>query len=1193
MFLNALYVPYKVGLTKTLQIMRSSFNARSHYTNQKKIVLVMKLTAVILLSVSLTASAKGISQNVTLTVKDATLEKVFNEIRKQTGYDFVYKINVLEHARKVNVSVLNASLQQVLDLCLKDQPLTYKIYQSFIAVRSKNDPTNAQENLPPPPINVKGRVVNENGEPLEGVTVTVKGTKNASATDLNGLFELKGVDENAILVFTGVNIDGYEVKVAGKTSLVVNVKTKITTGEAVTVEVNTGYQIIPKERVTGSFSQIDNKLLNQQVSTGVFERLESIANGLSVGRKNNATPNQIMIRGLSTINGPKEPLIILDNFPYQGDINNINPNDVENIAILKDAAAASIWGARAGNGVIVITTKKGKLSQRIQVELNTSFKITDATDLFYHKRISTSELIDVEQFLFSKGYRFSDTLNIERPPFSPVYEILFQQRNGQLTTQQATDQINALRNLDVRNDFNRYFYQKALNQQHAINVKGGSATIAWLLSAGVDRNLNELDAGYNRFNFRSDNRIQLASKLNLTTGIYFTQSKASAGKPGYGDIRQIRGGLPPYSQFADPQGNPLPFYKDYRKTYIDTAGAGNLLDWKYFPLEDYKHIHNRTTLQDVVGNLGINYELVKGFSADVKYQYQKQEVTGRNLSDKQSYFARNLTNIFYQPGAVNKFPVPKGAILDLSTSSIVAQNIRGQLNFEKSWKKNHVAVIAGGEIRELRTKSNSYRIYGYNDATLTSAKVDYSNPYTTFVTGGQTFIPSNQSLTDRLNRFISVYANAAYTYSQKYTFSLSGRRDASNTFGVNTNDKWTPLWSAGASWDIGKELFYQSSTLPSLKLRFTYGFSGNVDPSLTAVTTIRYSSTSPFTLSPFAEVDNYYNPDLRWEKSRQINLGLDFKFCDNRISGSIEYYQKKGMDLYGPALIDYTAGLGIPSITKNVAGMKATGCDLELNTINLKGRFTWTTQLNLSFYKDKVTSYYLRSLQGSNFVGDGIGISGFIGKPVSSVFSYRWAGLNPITGDPQGYDANKQVSKDYSALTGSDITINDLVYHGPGMPKVYGSMGNSFSWKNLSLIIRFTYKFGHYFRRQSINYNSLFLSLNGHADYSKRWQNPGDEAFTNIPSMVYPLVNTRESFYNSSEVLVEKADFLRLQYINFSYTLIKQQLKKSPIQAMQLYINMNDLGILWRANKYGLDPDYTISAIPPSKNIALGIRLNF
>jgi TonB-dependent starch-binding outer membrane protein SusC len=1044
---------------------------------------------------------------------------------------------------------------------------------------------------------ITGRLVTEGNEPVINANIaTLKSIGIKSQSNADGYFSLPYNGHADTLLITHVGYVSMSIPITASTTFPLQIQLNKTTNMLEEVVVNTGYQQLPKERATGSFSQITNSVLNQQVSSDIMGRLPAIANGLSEGLKTSqgsySSRGKILIRGLSTINGPSAPLIVLDNFPYEGDIRNINPNDVESITLLKDAAAASIWGARAGNGVIVITTKNGRFHQKIKVELNTNIKFTEKPDLFYAQSISSGDLVNLEEFLFRKGYRFSDTLSTSHPPFSPAYELLFKQRNGTLNSTETINQLNTLRNHDVRNDFNKYVYTPAVAQQYAINIRGGSDNIAWLLSGGFDKNLNVLSAGYNRVSLRSESDIKLTRRLQLKASLYFTESKSISGKEGYGDVRTIKGGIPVYSQLIDMNGVPIPLAKDYRQLYLDAASGGNLLDWNYYPFNDYKHNHNTSDVQDLTGNLSLSYLIAKGLSAEVKYQYERQIISGKNLRDEQSYYVRNLVNTFYQPNAPVHFPVPVGGILDLSNNSLTSNNVRGQLNFNKNWQNNEIVAIAGAEIKQLLSDGSSYRIYGYNDDILTKVPVDMVGSYKSYVTGSSMYIPDNSGLDEDINRFVSFFANAAYTYQQKYTVSLSARRDASNIFGVNINDKWNPLWSAGASWLLSGERFYHSAPIPYLRVRATYGVSGNIDPSLTAVTTMSYNGTSPYTLTPFAAVDKFYNPDLKWEKNRQINIGVDFASKNSRIAGSIDYYIKKGIDLYGPSPLDQTTGLGVGYITKNAADMLARGMDIEIHSLNINKKVRWTSDLNLSIYHDKVTSYYLSSTQGSSFIGNGIEISGLVGKPVNSVLSYKWAGLDPLTGDPQGYIDGK-VSKDYSSITGSGTSIADLVYSGPGLPATYGSLGNTFGYKGLSITVRLTYKLGYYFRKQSINYNSLFISLNGTADYAKRWQKPGDETFTNVPSMIYPAMGTRDEFYNNSEVLVLKGDYIRLQYITMSYDISKLKFKRLPFENIRAFINLNDLGIIWRANKEGLDPDYSITSIPPSKNIALGMQINF
>lgn len=1048
---------------------------------------------------------------------------------------------------------------------------------------------NLLQNISAQNIQISGTVISPSNQPLAGATIHIKGGKQSSVTDTSGIFFITTSIPNPVLIISHVGfvtsqVQTFEGKYTGLTIVL-----KDATVTLKDVSVSNGYQEIARERSTGSFTLLDNKLFNQQTGTNILDRLEAITNSLSVDRKSNG--GGIMIRGLSTIRGLRSPLIVVDNFPYSGNINNINPNDVETITVLKDAAAASIWGAKAANGVIVITTKKGKFNQRLSVDVSSNITVMDKPDLFYLNQISTNDFIDVEQFLFSKGFKFSDTALSTRPAFSPVYEILFKQRNGLISAADAKVKIDALRNMDVRNDFSQYIYQKAVNQQYAVNIRGGSPNTAWLLSAGVDRNMNNLASPYNRLTARFDNIYKISKNLQVNAGITFTQSKAMSGKPSYGSVTTKSSIIYPYAQFADANGNALPLIKDYRQPYIDTAGAGKLLDWKYYPLEDHKHVMNTSDLQDFVANAGINYKVSKGIQVDIKYQYEKQNADNNLLQDADSYFSRDLVNRFSQLNratGVVTYKIPKGSILDLSSNDMISQNLRGQVNVNRTWGKHNFIMLAGSEISDVKNSGNSYRTYGYNENILTGGSVDYTNTYPSFVSGSNAFIPDNSSFTDKLNRFVSFYGNLAYTYKSRYTLTLSGRKDASNVFGLNTNQKWNPLWSAGTGWEISKEIFYKSKLIPYLRMRATLGYSGNLDPSMSAATTITYGNTSPYTLTPYALIQNFYNPDLRWEKVRMINAGLDFRSKGDRITGSIELYQKYCTDLYGSAVIDYTVGLGVQVVTKNAASMKGHGFDIEINSLNIDRKIKWSSNFILNIYKDEVISNYIANKSGSSYINYGQGSTGLEGKPVYGIYSYKWGGLDPLTGDPQGY-INDLLSKDYNTLTGTNTLVSDLIYNGPQFPTLFGSVGNTISWKGFSVTARLLYKFGYYFRKQGLDYGGLFNLWTGTSDYAKRWQKPGDEVFTNVPSMVYPSLTSRDAFYLGSDVLVDKGDNIRLQYVNFSYDVPHVPILKNA----KLFIVISNLGILWRANKDGLDPDYANSVVPVSKSFSIGINANF
>ncbi len=1045
-------------------------------------------------------------------------------------------------------------------------------------------------------IKFSGKLISEgDGTALEGATIRIKSNKQLTSTNSLGIFYLETSHTSLLLEISYMGYRSREISITLplKEDLIISLSPSIS--ELGEVTVSTGYQEIPRERATGSFEVIDKRLFNQQVSANVLDRLEAVANGLTVDRTTNAS-GRIMIRGLSTIRGPKEPLIVLDNFPYEGDLDNINPNDVENITILKDAAAASIWGTRAGNGVIVISTKKGRLNQPFAIDFNSNITSQDKPDLSYSPQMSSGDFIDVEKMLFEKGYYSSQINSSSRPVLSPVVELLIKRAGASSGEQAEIDaRINSYRHLDVRNDFNRRVYSNGVNQQYSLGLRGGSNILAWNMSGGYDRNNDNLSAGYDRLNFRFQNSLNAFKGLTLSSALYYTLSGNTSGKPAYGKVNSKSGNLYPYAQFADEGGSSLPLAKDYRYSYIEGLGNGKLLDWRYFPLEDYQHTPSENNIADMLLSAGLNYTINKAFNLDFKYQFQRQQSNSRNLQDQDSYFARNLVNTYSQidPSTGRLiYKVPPGGVLDVSNSLLKSHNFRGQLNFNESWGKHELHGLAGAEIRNTGSSSNSNRTYGYNSSNLTSANVDNTITYPSIVNGANSFIPSGDGFYGTTLRYVSAFANAAYTYNSKYTISASLRRDASNLFGVSTNERWTPLGSAGISWNVSDEAFYKLDILPYLKLRATLGYSGNSDPGMTGVTTIAYSNASPYTLTPLARFDNYANPEIRWETVRMMNTGADFHTKNQRLSGSLEYYTKKGSNLFGIYPLDYTAGIG-PSVLRNVASMKGNGLDLDLTSINTKGRVGWTTNWNLSYYKDRVVDYYLETMRGSRFLQNDASITGLKGKPVYSIFSYRSAGLDPATGDPRGYE-NGTVSKNYTSLTGTGTLISDLEYHGSALPEFFGSIGNTFSFKNFSLTARMSFKAKYYFRSKSIEYGSLYASWNGHSDYAMRWQKAGDEAFTSIPSMVYPAVSNRDAFYKFSETLVERGDHVRFQYINLSYSMDKSFLSRLSLKEMSIYLNVNNVGILWRANKKGLDPEYISSAfnLPASRSVSIGLRAN-
>lgn len=1047
--------------------------------------------------------------------------------------------------------------------------------------------------------NVSGQIIDQrDGRPLRAVIIKTKDARQLATSDSKGNFSFT---TTAKVLEISFNKKGYSVYTT-TLNLPVTEPVKILLSDSVTdieeVTLSTGYQRLPKERSTGAFSSVNKNQVEAQVGTGIIDRIANTANGVSIERGTSGEP-QLMVRGISTINGPKAPLIIVDDFPYEGSISTINPNIVDNVTVLKDAAASSIWGARAANGVIVITTKKGKANASVQGELLISTTFAGKPDLSNIPAMSSSDFIDVERELFNRGFYESEINSPAHPVLSPVVDLLNQQKNGLITSAELEKQLNHFKTVDAKQQFRKYMYQPMANQQYFLNLSGGAGQHSWIGSLGYDNNTGNLGETYTRKTVRLQNRWKPGERLSVVFGGQYTDSESSSGKTGYGNIVTKYSTTVPYLELADALSNPLAASKTYSQQYKNLLNNSKLMDWNYYPLTDWQYDRSESKLREIILNFGVNYRIVKGLDADVKYQYQRQQADDLNNHSKDSYYARNYVNSFAQITSDQdvKLVVPKGGIRDYYLSTNEVNNLRGQLNYNQSWGKHSFSALAGSEVREAVINSRSQRYYGVDENNLNTGAVDYVNPYPNLITGFSDYIQKSESIGGRNTRFVSLFANGAYIFDQKYILSGSIRRDASNLFGLQTNDQWNPFWSAGAAWELGKEPFFPLGFIASMKIRGSYGFNGNIDPAMVAVSTIAYDSDySVYTGSSTARFDNYYNPRLRWETSGMLNVGIDFASRNNRLSGSVDYFRKRGKDLFGPQMLDYTTGISY--MLTNIAETESNGFDINLTGQIINSGLKWQSVLNLSTFKDKVVSYYLQDPFASQFIGNGstVPISGVEGLPVYSIFAYRWGGLNPETGNPVGY-LNGERSENYNAIVGSGTKVEDLEYFGSAIPTVYGSFINTFTYKNFSMDVAVLYKLGYWFRRTSINYSQLYDGWIGHRDFAERWQKPGDEDFTNVPSSSWVSNYNRDAFYNGSSILVEKGDHIRLQYITLNYRLKTASFfaRNQSLQEVNLFLNLSNLGILWRANKKGIDPDYHFSSnmIRQPAMITIGLRAKF
>lgn len=732
-----------------------------------------------------------------------------------------------------------------------------------------------------------------------------------------------------------------------------------------------------------------------------------------------------------------------------------------------------------------------------------------------------------------------------------------------------------------------------ITNQYSLSLKGGGKIYSWLITGAMNTVKSNLKLNEsNKKNFRIENKFQPFKGFEIGLNLFYTyQTDESAPTPTYNSVT-IGSKNVPYLTFTDPFGAPVPIDKFYRGSFLDTLGGGKLLDWKYYPYNDYTFQNTNRTVQNLLMALNLGYHFLKHFDFSLNYQLEQQQINDKTFYDRQSYYARNLINLFSARGATVNDPitlvVPFGDILSRSSQKSRSKNIRAQLNYSNTWGNFQYTGLAGWEMRQTKSFDGyGASFYGYNEDPLTYGYVDFNTRYRTFITGNLQGIPNQPRELGNVDlRFVSGFMNNEFSFKKKYILNASLRSDASNIFGLSTNDKWNPFWSLGTGWVISKENFFRIRSISLLKFRTTLGIGGNVDPTRSAL---------PVGTSVTNSVTNYYvvriaqlnNPSLKWEESRQINFALDFSVLNQRLSGSVDYYIKKGTDLYGPSLIDYTAWGKANSIVKNVAAMKGNGVEVSLQSKNLIRPFLWNTNLIFNYNVSKTTDYYATNAENIySYIGSGGSITPIINKPLYAFAAFRWGGLNS-KGDPQGF-INGASSTDYQKITAAanNGDSTSIVYVGQADPKVFGALINSFQFHGWTASINISYKLGHYFKRPSLNYSNLFASGIGNAEYSKRWQNPGDEQVTTVPALVYsnyPQFTNRNLFYENSEINFLPADNVRLEYINLGYSFNNMFKNSSFLNRLTLIGNISNLGIIWRKNKEGLDPDNYYTFTPPAQ----------
>ncbi|HEV2480543.1 MAG TPA: SusC/RagA family TonB-linked outer membrane protein, partial [Puia sp.] len=961
-------------------------------------ILVIRMTIVLLTAVCLQAGAVGYSQKVTLTERQRPLEAVFRDIKAQTGYVFWYKLDILKYARPVTVDLRGQELAVVLDSIFNHQPLTYTIISKTIAVKLKDDGGEL-----PPGITVTGKVTDEKGVPLAGVTIQVKGAPGGVTSDVEGVFRMPGVREDAVLVFSSVGYQTQEVRLSGRENLTVALHSETQSlGDMVVI----GYGSASRRSLSSAISTIKADDLNKGAITDVGQLLQGKAPGLNITSSGDPNkPAAVILRGASTINSPGGPFYVIDGVPG-ADISTIAPDDIASVDILKDAAATAIYGNRAANGLIMITTKRGKKGQTV---------------VTYNGYVGTEQVSNRVQVMNAPELRAFVTKN--NLGFS------------------STDDKGA--NTDWQKAIER---STAVSNNQNISFSGGgehntySATINYVKKEGIIRN-TDLTRVIGRLNV---DQYAFNDRLRFSLNVVNSYSNGNE-VPYLGVILLQAAHYLPISPVKNPDGS-----------YFEDHGIGGY----YNPVA----MQNNSTMNDknnnLIASLNTQVRLPWGLSYDVDLSFQNYSNLHGEYYD--SYFTTNYNDMYNNPdpgptGRTQQAFGPNGQAYRSSYTSN-SKLLETFFTWDRHFGDHAVKAVLGYSWQD-NINNDGFQVttfnfpvdnISYNNFALSAP---YANPNLPKISFGPDGIYQETKL-------IADFLRVNYSYHDKYLFQGSVRRDGSSVFGANHQFGYFPSVSAG--WRINQEAFMSGQHIfDDLKLRGSYGVVGNAF-GFNAYTAQTFSGLLGTFYSGGSQVNAYgptqaANPNLKWEQTAVTDIGVDFAILRNRVSGSLDVYNKNTTGMIFPYTVDqFLVPTG--SIVANGGGMNNKGIELTLNATPVRrADLSWTTTVNLSHNINKITSLNNPLFAGVDSIPEadpeGGGESGVklqvlkAGRPLGQYFTLQYAGkaadgttlFVDHTGKP---DSNYVIGTDYH-------------YLGNAQPKLIYGWGNTLSYKSWSLNVFF------------------------------------------------------------------------------------------------------------------------------------------
>lgn len=1102
-----------------------------------QLLKVMKLTALFLFVMCFQVSANSYSQKVTLNLKNAPIEKLIKEIRKQTGFFFLYKSEQLKNIPRVSIQLKNAELNSALEKGLSGTPLTFKIVDETIILLQRTvhaPPITVDKKPAAVNFQVSGTVMSEvTGEPLSGASVKLKGTSAGTATDESGSFSLLVPDEGGVLVISYIGYESTEITVTRPSNLNIRLKQKENSVDEVVV---VGYGAVKRSDLTGSVSSVSSEKVTQvKAVSNVASVLQGQAAGVQVIQRS-GQPGEyvsIRIRGINSIAGGNDPLYVVDGLPLDGLTAQINPSDIDKIEVLKDASATAIYGSRGANGVIMITTKKGK-EGKARVTYNGYYGVQTL-----RKKI---DLINASEFAQLQN------------------EVA---ANEGMPAKWTDTQVDSLRGAGI--DWQDLVYRNAPVQNHDIAISGGSQGTKYYTSLGFYNQDGIItNSNFKRLSFRGNldqkitDRLSSNISLSLQNSNYFASNYSNAD---FGGVPFQTMVMPPTVGIYDANGK----YTNFTGVPWGQTNPYGMAKEEWRPSNSFR----------MIGNAMLNYDLASGLKLKVSAGID-------NTWNRSDYYAPNTISFSQIFGASKNYS---------NASTFINENF---LTYTKDIGSHSINAVGGFSYQKSRSEFlNSGTAIGF----LTDIYQNYN------IQSATTLARPSTGYSD--HKLISYLARANYTYANKYLLTLTGRYDGSSKFGENNKYAFFPSGAIG--WRISEENFMADvNAVSNLKLRASYGLSGNqaIGPYQTHARLQNVNVVFNNMPNVGYILSGLENRSLRWETTRQLDIGVDLGLWNDRIQFTADYYSKETSDLLLDVTLPPSSGFG--TVLQNVGVVKNKGFEFQLSTVNLTGDFGWNSVLSFSHNKTRIADLGKDAL-GNPITYKEVGPGGnwfpmIIGQSMQQLYGYKVTGIYQDdaeaaqNGEPtkKAGDYKFQDTDNNGVVDGEDrVTLTRLE------PKFTYGFNNNFSYKNFNLSVLIVGSYGNDIVNEFRKYN---ITLNGNwvpsrEAFDGRWTGKGSSNRFDKPAAASG--SAIRDYANS--LWVEDGSYLRVRDITLAYNFSNTVLQNLKISSAQLFISAQNFITITNYSGYDPEASWNITTVngwdrgvyPAMKSITGGVKINF